>query len=65
MYILQTKHNSLEINSKELQEFLILHISYILHPIYNHNSLYDLCYSMLMHTQPLVMYQYNYCQKEI
>ena len=40
--MLQTKHNSLEINSKELQEFLILHISYILHPIYNHNSLYDL-----------------------
>ena len=51
MHILQTKHNNYKINPKELQEFLILHITYILHPIYSHSSFY-LCYLMLMHTQP-------------
>ena len=32
MHILQTKDNSKEIMPKELQEFLVLHISCIQHP---------------------------------
>ena len=31
---------------------------------YSHNNLYDLCYTMLPHTQPLFMYEYNFAKCE-
>ena len=73
MHISHTCLTSQEVNSKNDPESLILLMShkilntqhfFLLHdPIYSLNNLYDLCCSMSTHSQPLFIYQSNFCQK--